>query len=61
MNLSEFYNEIARRADTAGTEINVAEVKRVLAVMFDVLEDLKPAEAFEVIAKGLASAGKRRR
>ena len=61
MKLSEFYDEISRRTDTDKTQINVAETKRCLAVMFDVLEDLKPAEAFDLIAKGLAAAGKRHR
>ena len=37
MKLSDFQNEVSRRVDTAGTKINVAETKRVLAVAFDVL------------------------
>ena len=36
MKLSEFQNEVSRRVDTAGTQINVAETKRVLAVAFEV-------------------------
>jgi hypothetical protein len=61
MTLNDFYNEISRRADTAGLSINVAETKRVLAVFFDLLEDLRPEEAFEIVSKGLKQAGKRRR
>jgi hypothetical protein len=61
MTLTEFYNEVARRADTAGLKINVAETKRVLATFFDVLEDLSPCDAFDMVAKGLKQAGKRRR
>lgn len=61
VSLSSIYNEVARRADTDGLEINAAETKRVLACFFDVLEDHNPAEAFEFIAKGLKRAGQRRR
>ncbi len=59
--LSEFYNQVARKADTKGTKIGVAETKRVLAVFFDELEDLKPEDAFDIVTKGLKAAGKRRR
>ncbi|EMI51937.1 hypothetical protein [Rhodopirellula sallentina] len=59
--LNDIYNEVARKADTDGLEINVAETKRVLACFFDVLEDYKPAEAFDIVAKGLKRAGTRRR
>lgn len=59
--LNDIYNEVARRADKEKIHINVAETKRVLACFFDVLEDQKPAVAFDVIAKGLKRAGTRRR
>ena len=59
--LNDIYNEVARKADTDGLQINVAETKRVLACFFDVLEDYKPAEAFDFVAKGLKRAGTRRR
>lgn len=61
MKLTDFYHEVSRKADTEKVQINAADVSRVLSVMFDILEDLKPAEAFDVISKGLASAAKRRR
>ena len=61
MKLTEFYQEIAKKADTPKVQINASEVSRVLSVMFDILEDLEPSEAFDLISKGLASAGKRRR
>ncbi|QDV36676.1 hypothetical protein [Tautonia plasticadhaerens] len=61
MKLTEFYHEVAKRADTPKVQINAADVSRVLSVMFDVLEDLKPVEAFDLVSKGLASAEKRRR
>lgn len=60
-NLNQIYNEVARRADKEKIHINVAETKRVLACFFDVLEDQKPAVAFDLIAKGLKRAGTRRR
>ena len=53
VSLRDIYNEVARRADTEGLEINVAETKRVLACFFDVLENQAPADAFYFIAKGL--------
>ena len=61
MTLTEFYNEVSKRADTAGLSINAVETKRVLAVFFDLLEDLSPEDAFDLIAKGLKQAGRRRR
>jgi hypothetical protein len=59
--LNQLYDVVAKRADTAGVKITAAESRRVLACFFDVLEDLKPAEAFDVIAKGLSRAGGRQR
>ena len=59
MKLSDFYNEVATHVDTAGTKINVAETKRVLAVAFDVLSRLDAAELADTLAKGLAQAKKR--
>ena len=61
MTLTEIYNDVARKADTAGLHINVAETKRVLATFFDVLEDLSVADAFDIVGKGLKQAKKRRR
>ncbi len=60
MKLSDFYNEVSRHADTAGTRIGVAETKRVLAVAFDVLAKMNAAELADVMAKGLAAAEKRK-
>lgn len=61
MKLTDFLNDVARRADTEKVQINAADTRRVIAVFFDLLEDLKPDEAFDIIAKGLAQASKRRR
>ncbi|TWT51010.1 hypothetical protein Pla22_37860 [Rubripirellula amarantea] len=60
-NLNDIYNQVAAHADTDGVKINVAETKRVLACFFDVLEDQKPADAFDFISKGLKRAAGRRR
>ena len=59
--LNSMYNEVSRRADTAGLSISAAETRRVLATFFDLLEDLDPREAFSVVAEGLKKAGERRR
>jgi len=59
--LSDIYDQVSRKADTQGVKINVAETKRVLACFFDVLEDQKPVDAFDFVAKGLKRAGTRRR
>ena len=60
MKVTDFYNEVARRADTSSTKINVAETKRVLAVGFEVLNELSAAEFSDVVAKGLAAAAKKK-
>lgn len=59
MTLSEFYDEVSRNADTAGTKINVAETKRVLSEAFKVLYGLDAALAADLVAKGLAAAKKK--
>ena len=59
--LTEIYDNVARRADTAGVKINVSETKRVLACFFDVLEDYKASEAIDLVSKGLKQAATRRR
>lgn len=59
MNLNEFYNEVARRADTGKTAITAAETRRVLSEAFLVLNKMKAADAAGVVAKGLASAAKK--
>lgn len=59
MTVSEFFNEVARRADTGSTKINVAETRRVLAVAFDVLNELGAAQSHDIVAKALAQAQRR--
>ncbi len=59
--LNDIYDKVGAMADTQGVKINVAETKRVLACFFDILEDYKPDDAFDFVAKGLKRAGARRR
>lgn len=56
MNLTEFYNEVARRADTDKTKIGAAETKRVLSEAFGVLSGLDTATVLDLVGKGLARA-----
>jgi hypothetical protein len=59
MTLTEFYNEVSKHTDTDKTAIGVADTKRVLAVAFAVLHTLPTADVLDLIAKGLAAAGKK--
>lgn len=59
MTLSDFYNEVARQADTAKTQIGAADTKRVLATAFTILAKQDAATVLDVIAKGLATAKKK--
>jgi hypothetical protein len=60
MTLSDFYNEVARLADTNTLKIGAADTKRVLAVMFQYLAKQDTATAMELLAKGLAAAAKKK-
>ena len=60
MTLTEMYNVVSRRADTAGTKINVAETNRVLSEMFGVLSELNTDEAVAVVAAGLKVSRKKK-
>lgn len=57
--MNEFYNEVSRRTDTGGTQINVAETKRVLAIAFQVLAEMTTEDALDIVAKGVAKAAKK--
>ena len=59
MKLTDFYNEVAKRVDTAKTSINAAETKRVLSEAFLVLAEMDAAELSDTLAKGLALAHKK--
>ncbi len=58
MKVTDFYNEVAKRADTDKTQINVAETRRVLSQGFQVLVGLSTEECADTIAKLLAAAAK---
>ncbi len=60
MKLTDFYNQVAGLADTDTLKIGVADTKRVLAVAFQVLEEMDATEMADTIAKGLAQAKKKR-
>lgn len=59
MKLTDFYNEVAKRTDTAKTSINVADTKRVLSEAFLVLSKMDPADLCDTLAKGLTQAQKK--
>jgi hypothetical protein len=59
MTLSDFYNEVARLADTNTQKISASETKRVLAVAFSVLAKQDAATVHEVVGKGLSAAMKK--
>lgn len=61
ISLTEFYNIISRRTDTSGTQINVAETKRVLSEMFILLDELGTSEALAVIARGVQKANSKKK
>jgi hypothetical protein len=56
MTLNEFYNEVARHADTDTQKITASDTRRVLATAFQVLGTLDTASLFGVIGKGLENA-----
>lgn len=60
MTLNEAYAEVARRADTAKTKINAAEVSRVLACFFEVMNELDPCCAMAVLERGFRVAEKKK-
>lgn len=48
----DLMNETARRADTVGIKLNVAEVKRTISIYHDVMrETLTPEERLQYLAK----------
>lgn len=59
MSLTDFYNEVARQADTDTLKIGASETKRVLAVAFSVLAKQDATTVLTVIAKGLENAKKK--
>ena len=59
MTLTDFYNEVAKHADTDTQKIGASETKRVLAVAFSILAKHDAATVHELIAKGLSVAQKK--
>ncbi len=59
MTLSQFYNEVARHSDTAGTAINAAETSRVLSEAFLLLNGMSAVDAAAIVAAGLKKANKK--
>ena len=59
MTLSDFYDEVSRKADTDKTKISAAETKRVLSEAFKVLAGLDAASCAEILAKALGTAKKK--
>lgn len=59
MKLNDFYNEVSRRADTAKTQISVADTKRVLSEAFLVLAKMDAADFADTVSKGVAQAKKK--
>lgn len=56
MKLTEFYNEVSRRADTDGTKISAAETRRVLSEAFGLLSELGQHDCLGILYKGVALA-----
>jgi hypothetical protein len=59
MKVNDFYNEVARHADTPTLKINAADTKRVLHVAFKILAKMKAADCADTIAKALALGAKK--
>ena len=59
MTLTDFYNEVAKHADTDTQKIGASETKRVLAVAFSILVKHDAATVHELIARGLSVAQKK--
>jgi hypothetical protein len=60
MNLTDFYNQVSRLADTDKTKINVADSKRVLSIAFAELEKMDASELADTLSKGISQAKKKR-
>jgi hypothetical protein len=59
MTLTDFYNEVARQADTDSQKIGASETKRVLAVAFSILNKQDTITVLQLITKGLENAKKK--
>ncbi len=60
MKYTDFLNVVSRTTDTTGTEINVADTKRVATAIFSALSQLTLTEALKLISDGTKSASQKR-
>ena len=58
MNLNELAKEITKR-EKGKVQVNIAQVKEILCVLGEILEEASPDEAMEILHR-LINAGKRR-
>lgn len=58
MTLNEFYDAVAREADTPKKPIDAGTVRHVLTVAFRQLSRAMVTDALTLLGKGLASAAK---
>jgi hypothetical protein len=56
MNINDFYNEVARKADTDKTAIGVVETRRVLSEAFKILAAMPTEQVFDIVGKCIANA-----
>jgi ribosomal protein S7 len=59
MSISDFYNEVARKADTDKTKIGAAETKRVLSEAFKILAAMPGPDMMDVLSKCITNAAKK--
>lgn len=60
MNLRDVNTWIAQHADTEGTDINVADVSRVMRCFFDLLASVRVDVMLSIVLAGMRAARKRR-
>lgn len=61
MTLSEFYDAVARQADTGKLKIGAADTKRVLSEAFKILAAMDAGGLSDIIAKGVSTANKKKK
>lgn len=59
MKVKEFYDDIAKQADTTGLHVNAADTSRVLHLAFLALSYLEPEECLDLLAKAIVAARKK--
>ena len=61
MKTQDFYNDVARLADTEGLEINVAATRRVLSLAFLKLAHMDATEYCDTVTRAMAASLARER